>query len=77
MEHAGRAVQSPLQRMEHALSPWVGFVVVPVFALANAGIDLTAVAWQGANWSEDDKVNPGEPQSAHNVAAQLISEACR
>ena len=39
-------------------------------------LDLV-VAWQGANWSEDDKVNPGEPQSAHNVAAQLISGACR
>ena len=48
VEHAGRAVQSPLQRMEHALAPWMGFVVVPIFALANAGIDLTTINWEGA-----------------------------
>lgn len=29
---------SPLGRMEHALAPWVGFVIMPVFALANAGV---------------------------------------
>jgi CubicO group peptidase (beta-lactamase class C family) len=33
------------------------------------------VAWQGANWSEDDKVNPGEPHTPHNVAARLMVEA--
>ena len=32
---------SPLSRLEHALSPWVAFVIVPVFALANAGVHLT------------------------------------
>ncbi|MDQ2650615.1 MAG: Na+/H+ antiporter NhaA [Actinomycetota bacterium] len=32
---------SPLSRLEHALSPWVAFVVVPIFALANAGVRLT------------------------------------
>ena len=41
-------VQSPLQRIEHALTPWVSFAVIPVFALANAGIDLGAVAWREA-----------------------------
>lgn len=33
-------VQSPLHRLEEALRPWVIFVVVPLFALANAGIAL-------------------------------------
>ena len=33
-------VQAPLQRMEHALEPWVAFAIVPLFALANAGVDL-------------------------------------
>jgi NhaA family Na+:H+ antiporter len=32
---------SPLDRLEHALHPWVSFVVVPIFALANAGIVLS------------------------------------
>ncbi len=31
---------SPLHRLEHGLSPWVGFLVLPLFGLANAGIAL-------------------------------------
>jgi NhaA family Na+:H+ antiporter len=37
-----RQVETPLQRLEHALHPWVTFVIMPVFALANAGITLGA-----------------------------------
>lgn len=33
--------QSPLHRFEHALQPWVAFVIMPVFALFNAGVSLT------------------------------------
>ncbi len=28
-------------RLEHALSPWVNFLIMPVFALANAGVRIT------------------------------------
>ncbi|MBR4809142.1 MAG: Na+/H+ antiporter NhaA [Bacteroidales bacterium] len=28
-------------RVEHALSPWVNFVIMPIFALANAGVEIT------------------------------------
>jgi NhaA family Na+:H+ antiporter len=45
LERAAAAVQSPLQRTEHQLAPWVTFAVIPIFAIANAGIDLTAVRW--------------------------------
>ena len=45
MERSAISVQSPLQRMEHSLTPWVTFVVIPIFALANAGIDLVSVEW--------------------------------
>lgn len=31
---------SPLERLERALSPWVAYVIVPTFALANAGVSL-------------------------------------
>ncbi len=31
-------VISPLERLEHLLHPWVAFGVMPVFALANAGV---------------------------------------
>lgn len=32
--------QSPLHRLEHLLHPWVAFLVLPIFALFNAGVDL-------------------------------------
>ncbi|MCS6799852.1 MAG: Na+/H+ antiporter NhaA [Myxococcota bacterium] len=35
--------ESPLSRLEHALHPWVAFVIVPLFALANAGVSLDGV----------------------------------
>jgi Na+:H+ antiporter, NhaA family len=31
---------SPLERIEHLLNPWVAFAIVPVFALANAGVSV-------------------------------------
>lgn len=31
---------SPLEHVEHALHPWVSFLILPVFAFANAGIPL-------------------------------------
>ena len=37
-----REAVSPLARVESALHPWTSFVVVPVFALANAGMSLSA-----------------------------------
>ncbi len=33
---------SPAERIEHALHPWTSFVIIPIFALANAGVPLTA-----------------------------------
>jgi Na+:H+ antiporter, NhaA family len=35
------AVQPPLYRLEQALQPWVSFAIMPLFALANAGVHLT------------------------------------
>lgn len=32
------AAETPLQTIEHALHPWVAFGIMPLFALANAGI---------------------------------------
>jgi len=33
-------VETPLQRMLHALHPWVAFLILPVFALGNSGLIL-------------------------------------
>jgi NhaA family Na+:H+ antiporter len=38
---AAREAVSPSSRLEHALHPWVAFVIMPLFALANAGVVLT------------------------------------
>lgn len=35
---------SPLYRLEHALAPLVAFVIVPIFGLANAGVDLRGLS---------------------------------
>lgn len=43
LRRAGRAVReslSPVERLEMMLHPWVGFVIMPLFALANAGITI-------------------------------------
>ncbi len=34
------AVEPPLMRLEHILHPWVALVIIPLFALANAGIPI-------------------------------------
>ena len=39
----GPGQPSPLHRLEHALHPWVAFLIVPVFALANAGVPLDGI----------------------------------
>jgi len=42
MERATRKSLSPLERHETELHPWVGFLIMPVFALANAGVPIQA-----------------------------------
>ena len=39
--------ETPLQRLEHRLHPWATFVVMPVFALANAGVALSGTVAAG------------------------------
>ena len=40
IEESCENVLTPLQRFEHGLHPWVSFFIIPVFALANAGVTL-------------------------------------
>lgn len=49
MEEASQAVQTPLARVEHALLTPTSFLIVPLFALANAGVNLTSGAAAAAS----------------------------
>lgn len=35
---------SPLKHLEHQLHPWVAFMVLPLFAFANAGVSLSGIS---------------------------------
>lgn len=41
IEVAAEHAQTPLQRLEHLLHPWVSYFIMPVFAFANAGVTIT------------------------------------
>ncbi|MHB1194537.1 MAG: Na+/H+ antiporter NhaA [Longimicrobiales bacterium] len=34
--------ESPLERLERKIHPWAAFVVLPIFALVNAGVEITS-----------------------------------
>jgi len=38
---AAREILSPVEQLEILLQPWVGFAILPLFALANAGISIS------------------------------------
>lgn len=38
---------SPAKSLEHVLHPWVAFLILPLFAFANAGVSLSGVTFEG------------------------------
>jgi NhaA family Na+:H+ antiporter len=44
MSWLSKEAVSPLARVEHVLLPWSSFVILPIFALANAGVELSWAA---------------------------------
>lgn len=46
MKKCSAAAETPLQRLEHRMHPLVAFVVMPVFALANAGVILSSESFR-------------------------------
>lgn len=48
IEALARATDPPIERLTRDLHPWVGFIVLPLFALANSGVRLSASALQQA-----------------------------
>jgi len=47
INQARKEAVSPVERLIHALHPWVAFGVMPLFALANAGVSLRGAALSG------------------------------
>jgi Na+:H+ antiporter, NhaA family len=45
-EIAARETLSPVERLEIMLHPWVGFVIMPLFAFANAGVPISVTSLQ-------------------------------
>jgi len=41
LEEVAESAQTPMQRLEHTLAPWSTFLIMPLFALANAGLDVS------------------------------------
>jgi NhaA family Na+:H+ antiporter len=46
---ARREAISPVERLEHALHGWVAFLIMPLFAFANAGVPLGEASLEGAS----------------------------
>jgi len=49
LEEWTEKVQSPLQHLEHKLHTWVAFLIMPLFALANAGVVFSSE--MSLNWN--------------------------
>ena len=45
---AAREALSPIERLEMSLHPWVAFTIMPLFALANAGVPIGATGFEPA-----------------------------
>ncbi|NNL90347.1 MAG: Na+/H+ antiporter NhaA, partial [Marinicaulis sp.] len=45
MTGKGAKSQSPLHKLEHGLHPWVAFMVLPIFAFANAGLSFDGLTF--------------------------------
>ena len=53
---------SPAERLQHLLHPWTSFVVIPLFALANAGVAITSRSFDA----------PGAASVAMGVVVGLV-----
>ena len=40
MEELSQGTEAPLERLERLMHPWASYVILPIFALVNAGIDF-------------------------------------
>ena len=45
LEQVAHGAMDMSYRVEHFLSPWVNFLIMPIFALANAGVEITSAEY--------------------------------
>ena len=63
-------------RLEHSLSPWVNFLIMPLFALANAGVEIPSLSYFNVfQFSQELKLHAGEMPSKASWK-MLIAVAC-
>ena len=62
MTRLARHAVSPAERIAHVLHPWSSFLIVPVFALANAGVEVRASSFDA----------PGATRVAFGVVLGLV-----
>ncbi|MCC6406433.1 MAG: Na+/H+ antiporter NhaA [Planctomycetes bacterium] len=56
---ARREAMSPAESLIETLHPWVAFGIMPVFALANAGVAVSGVSLDATSWSVVTAVSVG------------------
>lgn len=47
LNRAGSEAVSPVERIQHVLHGWVAFIIMPIFAFANAGVPLGKASFSG------------------------------
>ena len=62
MTRLARTAVSPAERLQHLLHPWTSLLIVPLFALANAGVELRSDSFDG----------PGAAKVTVGVAVGLL-----
>lgn len=45
ISHVARGTVGMSYRLEHALNPWVNFLIMPIFAIANAGVEIPGLSY--------------------------------
>lgn len=45
ISHVSSGAVGMSYRLEHALNPWVNFVIMPIFAIANAGVEIPGIEY--------------------------------
>jgi NhaA family Na+:H+ antiporter len=48
IEHIAERITPPAQRLIHTLHPWVAYLIIPIFAVANAGVALSGASLTGS-----------------------------